>query len=578
MDQFMKPFKDSGFYQLLDKWGLLKDKTAISNMMKNAITHFMKSKSKEFEILKGFLISVMNKAKGGFKKLQKVPTHVFVAALTPIQNQSKFVIYDIFRCSVEANLELIESQLQDNPSFKTTDKNSLESLDIHKEINKSNFETEDAANEFYLAFAWHLYITAIDRAVGPLFKDVFEEDEMQSFSEFWRDILLSSASFDADAPEWDQLPSFLKRLETLKTNIKQNKEKEAQQIIETSLNELKEKHESFINLFEMKNLLLWSGSSISPSISPSFNDTLQKLIEEFDKYKRLDTQYNESKYIRNKGKLRKSFDKIEGDLLKLYDQACGIMDEATAAEAEEQEAKAIIKRKELEKLDSHGPGIENDKSRDMTEKVNKILDRNKELEKQVAEQNRMLAAKEYEKNEIGKKFEEVSSELTERHLKIEAISNLSELPKNLREGVELMEAIFPEKLSFSAEAKKSAKTASNIPIDIAWPCLFQMATTLHDLFFVETEKGIDREKEFNDRTGLGLAMTEGRQTKRDPSLLKLRTIVYEGKEISIVPHVKSGTKKPKLLRVYFYPDQEKKKIIVGHCGDHLDNYSTQSLK
>ena len=214
----------------------------------------------------------------------------------------------------------------------------------------------------------------------------------------------------------------------------------------------------------------------------------------------------------------------------------------------------------------------------LTAKVNKILDHNKELEKQVADKNKMLAAKEYEKNEIDKKFEEISSKLTERHLKIEAISHLEELPKNLSEAVGLIEVIFPGKLSFSEEAKKSAKAASNIPIDIAWPCLFQMATTLHDLFFVESEKGIDIEKEFNDRTGLGLAMTEGRQTKRDPSLLKLRTIVYEGKEISIVPHVKSGTKKPKLLRVYFYPDQEKKRIVVGHCGDHLDNHSTQSLK
>ena len=40
MDQFMElmeTFKDSEFYRLLYKWGLLKDKTAISNMMKNAI-------------------------------------------------------------------------------------------------------------------------------------------------------------------------------------------------------------------------------------------------------------------------------------------------------------------------------------------------------------------------------------------------------------------------------------------------------------------------------------------------------------------------------------------------------------
>ena len=573
MDQFMEPFKDSEFYRLLDKWGLLKDKTAISNMMKNAITHFKKSKSKEFEILRDFLTVIMNTTKGGYKKLQAVPTRVFIDALTPIGNQPNIIINDIFDCLFNANLELIKSQLQDNPISKTIDLNSLKRLDIRKEVDKNCFETEDAANEFYLAFAWHLYIAAIGNYVSPVFEDILEND----LSDLWNYVLFTFASFDADAPDWDQLPNFLKQFKALKTRKKRERKEEAQQNIDNSLNQLKERHENFINLFKMKNLLLWSGSSISPSISPSFNDTLQKLIEKFDKYKRIDTQYNESKDIENKRKLRANFDKIESDLMELYNQACEIIDEAKAAKGEEQKAKTI-KKKELEKLDNDDPGIENDKSRNVTAKVNKILDRNKELEKQVADQNKMLAAKEYEKNEIDKKFEEISSKLTERHLKIEAISHLEELPKNLSEAVELIEVIFPGKLSFSEEAKKSAKAASNIPIDIAWPCLFQMATTLHDLFFVESEKGIDIEKEFNDRTGLGLAMTEGRQTKRDPNLLKLRTIVYEGKEISIAPHVKSGTKKPKLLRVYFCPDQEKKKIVVGHCGDHLDNYSTQSLK
>ena len=576
MDQFMElmePFKDSEFYRLLYKWGLLKDKTAISNMMKNAITHFKESKSKEFEILKDFLTAIMNTTKGGYKKLQAVPTRVFIDALTPIENQPQIIVSDIFDCSVNANLELIGSQFQDNPIFRTIDKNSLKSLDIHKEINKNNFKTEDAANEFYLAFAWHLYISAIGNDVSPVFEDILESD----LSDLWNYVLFTFASLDADAPDWDQLPCFLKQFKSLKTNRRQKKQEEAQQKIDNSLNELKEKHESFINLFKMKNLLLWSGSSISPSIAPKFNETLQKLIEKFDKYKIVDTQYNESKDIENKRKLRANFDKIESDLMELYNQACEIIDEAKAAAAEEQKAKTI-KKKELERLSNHAPGTDDDKLRNMTEEMVRILDRNKELEKQVADQNKLLAAKEYEKNEIDKKFEEVSSELSERHLKIEAISNLEKLPKNLSEAVELIEVIFPEKLSFSEEAKKSAKTASSIPIDFAWSCLFQMATTLHDLFFVESEKGIDIEKEFADRTGLDLAMTEGKQTKRDPNLLKLRTIVYEGKEISIMPHVKSGTKKPKLLRVYFCPDQEKKKIIVGHCGDHLDNYSTQSLK
>ena len=139
MDQFMEPFKDSEFYRLLDKWGLLKDKTAISNMMKNAITHFMKSKSKEFEILRDFLTVIMNTTKGGYKKLQAVPTRVFIDALTPIGNQPNIIINDIFDCLFNANLELIKSQLQDNPISKTIDLNSLKRLDIRKEVDKNCF-------------------------------------------------------------------------------------------------------------------------------------------------------------------------------------------------------------------------------------------------------------------------------------------------------------------------------------------------------------------------------------------------------------------------------------------------------
>ena len=49
-------------------------------------------------------------------------------------------------------------------------------------------------------------------------------------------------------------------------------------------------------------------------------------------------------------------------------------------------------------------------------------------------------------------------------------------------------------------------------------------------------------------------------------------------EESLVNAVKYGNKKPKLLRAYFSPHNESKKIIVGHCGDHLENYSSQFRK
>ena len=589
----MEQFKDSDFYRLLDMWGLLKDKTAISNMMKKAITYFFESKSTKFETLRDFLTAVMNSTKGSYRKIQKVPVPVFIKALTPIENIPEILIKDIFDCSLEANLELIGSHFFEDPIFETIDGNGLKSLDFYEVVSKYKFETEGAANEFYLVFANYLYLMATTKNISVLSEEATtnnvsapSEDKWQdAFSEFWIFVLFQLSQLDIDAPDWDQFPYVVKNVEILRASKKQKRKEEVQQKIDNSLNELKrEKNRNIIDLFDMKNLLLWSGSSISPSIDPNFNDILQRLIEKFDKYKKIDGQHNETKDLKKRKKARRNLDKIENALTELYEQACRVFDEAPAAEAEEQKTEAI-NTKDSEMLNSADPGLENEKLRNMGEKMDKIQVQNNELKNQVAEKDKILATKEHEKTEIDKKFEEASSELANRHLKIDAISNLQELPKNLSEAVKLIEAIFPEKLSFSDEAKKSAKTASTIPIDIAWPCLFHMATTLHDLFFVESKKRIeiekkviDVEKQFKDRTGLILAMTEGKRTNRDPNFLKLRTITYEGKEISIVPHVKSGTKSPKLLRVYFFIDNENRKLVVGHCGDHLDNYSTRSLK
>lgn len=42
-------------------------------------------------------------------------------------------------------------------------------------------------------------------------------------------------------------------------------------------------------------------------------------------------------------------------------------------------------------------------------------------------------------------------------------------------------------------------------------------------------------------------MTEGKQTKSDKKLMKLRRIKYEGAEVDITPHVKYGKKPPRVF-------------------------------
>ena len=168
MNQHIEQFKDSEFYDLLDKWGLLKDKTSISNMMKKAIDHFKESKSKEFDILSAFLTDLMKNTKGGYKKLRTVPTNLFVQSLTPIEILPEAVILNIFQCSLQANLDLINSKFDETSILEAIDRNNLKNLDLRKVINKNDFENEGAANEFYLVFAWFLYMVAMDNDVGPL--------------------------------------------------------------------------------------------------------------------------------------------------------------------------------------------------------------------------------------------------------------------------------------------------------------------------------------------------------------------------------------------------------------------------
>ena len=54
---------------------------------------------------------------------------------------------------------------------------------------------------------------------------------------------------------------------------------------------------------------------------------------------------------------------------------------------------------------------------------------------------------------------------------------------------------------------------------------------------------------------------------------------YDGREIIIEPHVAKGNREgdPNFIRVYFAYDSVSRKIIIGHVGRHLDNYTTRSI-
>lgn len=154
-----------------------------------------------------------------------------------------------------------------------------------------------------------------------------------------------------------------------------------------------------------------------------------------------------------------------------------------------------------------------------------------------------------------------------------ALANLASLPENLEEAVSLIERLHADRILFLDEAKASAREAginsSKSEIWKVWRCLWAVATTLHELHFREEGQSLDIESVFQERTGFKLALTEGGQTKADKKLMKHRTLLYQGREIDITPHVKFG-REPRLLRIHYCPDHDTGRLLVGHCGDHLE--------
>jgi hypothetical protein len=156
-----------------------------------------------------------------------------------------------------------------------------------------------------------------------------------------------------------------------------------------------------------------------------------------------------------------------------------------------------------------------------------------------------------------------------------AFEKLKFLPNSPSDIIEITELIHKDRIAFTERARKSANSLKKPNVSVYWNILWQMATILPDLFFVEEEeKPRDPKKAFKDRAGLILVMTEGPQTKKSNQFMNLRNDIYKGQPITIEPHVKKAGDKNS--RVYFHIHKEKELIVVGHLG-HLENYSTQFL-
>lgn len=153
---------------------------------------------------------------------------------------------------------------------------------------------------------------------------------------------------------------------------------------------------------------------------------------------------------------------------------------------------------------------------------------------------------------------------------------LPKLPSNLLQVAEAASRFFP-RLIITEDALESAKEYHDCKsIGEAWEMLRHLSDAMYKLKFESGEQK-DWERTFQDETGYELAMSEGRNTKKDKKLMGLRKILHDGREYDITPHLKHGNQVPKMLRIHFDFDEVGKKIVVGYIGSHIPNATTKTI-
>ena len=194
---------------------------------------------------------------------------------------------------------------------------------------------------------------------------------------------------------------------------------------------------------------------------------------------------------------------------------------------------------------------------------------------QLREENNGLKYRIDEADRVRQRIDDLQSQLA-------GIPQLSALPTDLAEVLERLTTLFPNRIAFTEDAKAAAEEYSNEQgrfwckleqLALGWKMVFDAATTLYELIFHQPSKSL--EEDFDATSQFELAMNEGKQTKKDARLMKLRKIAHKGKEYDITPHIKYGNKPPKMLRLHFAIDRDAKLLLIGHFGDHLDNYSSR---
>lgn len=153
-----------------------------------------------------------------------------------------------------------------------------------------------------------------------------------------------------------------------------------------------------------------------------------------------------------------------------------------------------------------------------------------------------------------------------------------DIPRSLHDVLSLAKDYWSNTIFIHEAAYRSAEkygSAGDIRIvQEAWKMLNKLALIMYSLKFFEQSNEL--ETAFRNSTGIDFSMTESKMTKRDKNFVKLRTCDWKNTKITFFPHLKSTIRDD--FRLHFAFLEAEKKILICHCGEHLDNAKTRHIE
>ncbi len=152
---------------------------------------------------------------------------------------------------------------------------------------------------------------------------------------------------------------------------------------------------------------------------------------------------------------------------------------------------------------------------------------------------------------------------------------LEAVPQTLVDVLRYAEAVWPSRLAFTDASWKGADEWNDELGSLAeeYEIVKAAAEVLWPLH-AEQSGGGDITRAFQERTGFELTLKEGKVTNSIRRFAVMRKCVLDGREYNATAHIKGRNGKLG-FRFHYAWDEQRRQIVVGHVGAHLETDGTR---